>query len=305
MTNQDEYKSTVGLKDVHIAEVTVDTLATYTADAPSVLAPAISASQAAAQNSKVQYADDQPFEVMTQEGETKIDLEVTNVPLQIVAAITGKVYDATTGRLYDNAGVPPYFALSFRSEKSNGSYVYYQFLKGRFSITGEDKKTKTDSPDPQSVKVTYTAIKTVHQFALPGSITDSVKRVVGDEDATDFDGDTWFDAVQTPDTDSVSAVSVISDPIDNAASIAVTKTITLTFNNAIRDNSIAGVVLVRVDTGLPIECVRSLDVTKKILSLDPTGSLTANKEHFTIVSGVTDIYGQILADVVYSFTTLA
>lgn len=303
-TNQDEFKSTIGLKDVHYAEVTTDTLALFAADAPADLAPAISASAAAAVNNKIQYADDMPFEALTSEGETKVDLELTNLPLAIKAAISGKVYDPTTGRMYDNAGPAPYFALSFRSIKSNGKYVYVQFLKGRFSISGEDKKTKTDTPDPQSVKVTYTAIKTIHQFDL-GDINDGVKAVTGDEDADNFSGTTWFDAVQTPDLASVSAVTCTPDPADAAANVLVTKTPTLTFNNAIREDSIVGVSLTRVDTGAAIAITRSLDPTGKILSLAHTASLTANKQYFITVAGVTDIYGQVLADVVYDFTTAA
>jgi phi13 family phage major tail protein len=192
-----EFKSAVGLKDLYIAEVTEDSLDAYTADTPDYFAPAVTATQEASVNSKTQYADDQPFDAMSAEGETKVTLEVTNIPLETLAKINGRVFDAPSGTLYDNGGTPPYFALSFRSLKSNGSYRYYQYLKGRFQMPSEDKASQTDSPDPKTIKITFTAIKTVHQFDL-GDINDGVKRMIGDEDATGFSASTWFDNVQTP-----------------------------------------------------------------------------------------------------------
>jgi phi13 family phage major tail protein len=192
-----EYNSAVGLKDLYIAEVTEDSADAYTPGTPEYFAPAVTASQEAAVNSKTQYADDQPFDAMTAEGETKVTLEVTNIPLSVQAAINGVVFDSSTKQMWDNGGTPPYYALGFRSEKSNGKYRYYWFLKGRFIKPSEDKASKTDSPDPKTIKIVFTAIKTVHQFDL-GVINDGVKRVIGDEDVTGFDPDTWFDDVVTP-----------------------------------------------------------------------------------------------------------
>ena len=92
---------------------------------------------------------------------------------------------------------PPYFALSFRSLKSNGSYRYYQYLKGRFSAPTEETATKGDSPDPKTTQLTYTAIPTVYEFDL-GDINAAVKRVFGDEDTDNFSATGWFSQVQTP-----------------------------------------------------------------------------------------------------------
>ena len=147
-----EYKSKVGLDSLYIAEVLTDDSSTYSADTPEYLAPAAEASQEPTTNSETQYADDQPYEVMTSEGETKISLVITGAPLEMIAKLTGRVFDATTGRMYDNSGATaPYFALSFRSQKSNGKYRYYQFLRGRFDMPKEAAATKSDSPDPKTL----------------------------------------------------------------------------------------------------------------------------------------------------------
>lgn len=194
----DERKSVIGLRDLYIALVTLDDDTNYTAATPQYFAPAVNASQSPASNSKTQYADDGPYDVMASEGETKIDLEVTNIPLEMQAIVLGKVYNTASGQLWDNGGTPPDVALGFRTAKSNGSYVYYWFLKGKFSAPSQEAASKADSPDPKTAKIAYTAVKTTYQFDL-GSINDGVKRVVGDEDATNFTaGATWFDAVVEP-----------------------------------------------------------------------------------------------------------
>ncbi len=195
-----EYKSAVGLRDLYIAEVTEDSQDAYTPDTPAYFAPAVTATQEAAVNRKTQYADDQPFDAMSAEGETKVTLEVTNIPLATLASITGRVFDTSSKQLWDNGGVPPYYALGFRSMKSNGSFRYYWFLKGRFDMPSEDQASQTDSPDPKAIKIVFTAIKTVHQFDLGGSpaLEDGVKRIIGDEDVSGFSATTWFDDVVTP-----------------------------------------------------------------------------------------------------------
>ena len=145
-----EYKSAVGLRDIYYALVTQDDASAYAAGTPAYFAPAMTASQAPATNSKTVYADDGPFEVAVNEGETKIDFEVTNIPMEVLAAVLGKVFDAATGRVFDNGGTPPDVALSFRSLKSNGSYRYYQFLKGKFSAPIEEQASSTDSSGSQA-----------------------------------------------------------------------------------------------------------------------------------------------------------
>jgi len=198
MTNPGEYKSKIGLDMLYVAEVTADEANSYTADTPAYLAPAAEASQEPTTSFDIQYADDKAFDVMSAEGETKIGLTITNIDLATLAQITGRVFDAATGRFYDNGGVAPYMALSFRSLKSNGSYRYYQYLKGMFSMPKEDLATKGEKPEPKTLELTYTAIPTFCKFDL-GDVIDSVKRIIGDEDITAFDAAGWFDEVQTPD----------------------------------------------------------------------------------------------------------
>lgn len=198
--NPGENKSTIGLRSIYYALVQ-DGVDDYTAATPEQLAPAINASVSPSSNSKTQYAEDGPFDVMSSEGETKIELEVTAIPLSVQAVILGRYFDPSTGRIYNYGGTPPDVALSFKSIKSTGHYIYVQFLKGKFTSPNEEHATKTDSPEPKSTKITYTAVKTTYQWDLMGdqSLMDGVKSVIGDEDIDAFDGSNWFGEVQVPD----------------------------------------------------------------------------------------------------------
>jgi len=304
MTASGEYKSTLGLRDLYYALVTQDDANAYAAGTPVYVAPLITASHAPASNSQTQYADDGPYDVMTSEGETKIDLETTGIPVQILAALLGKTYDAATGRMFDFGATPPDVALSFRAIKSNGSYRYFQYLKGKFSAPSEEQSTKTDTPEPKTAKITFTAVKTTYQFDLIGdaSLMDGVKRVVGDEDASGFSGMTWFSSVQVPVAGSPASFTCTPSPADAATGVAVSVSPTLTFSNPLAGNAENGIIITSV-AGAPVDLARTINAARTIVTLNPNSNLSATTQYLIIVPGVTSIYGQALADTVYDFTT--
>jgi len=295
-------KSFIGVDKIYFALVTEDTASAYTAGAPAVFAPAMNIAQAPKSNSKVQYADNQPFDSMSSEGETELDIEVTGVQLDTLAAVLGRVYNTAVGRMFDNGGTPPDVALGFRAKMRGGFYRYYWFLKGVFSSPPEEVASDTDTPDPKSIKLKFTAVRTIRQFALDGSITDSVKRLIGDTSDTTFVATTWFDAVQTPTIGSVAALNCTPVPADGATSQAVSISPTLTFNNALR-TGVTGIQLVNGVTGAIVPSVITIDATNKIITIDPNSNLTAANKHVITVSGSTDIYGQVFALTAYDFTT--
>jgi phi13 family phage major tail protein len=296
-----EYKSAVGLRDLYYALVTQDDANGYVVGTPKVLAPAVTASLAPTVNTKTQYADDQAYDVMTSEGETKIDLEVTELPTITLAEITGAVYTPTNHRMFDNGGVPPFVALGFRSKKSNGSYRYYWFLKGRFSKPGEERATDSDTPDPKVAKLTFTAIKTVYQFTMNTTV-DGVKRVMGDTDDAGFSSTGWFTSVQTPSYGAVPAFTLTPVPADNATGIGVSATITLTFTNQLVTGTNGIVLMKQSDRSLP-NWTYAIDSTLKIVTITAGTALSAASIYYISLADVTDIYGQKLTDVVLKFTT--
>lgn len=295
-------KSFVGVDSIYYALVTQDDADAYAAGAPAAFAPAMNVAQAPKTNSKVQYADNQPFDAMNSKGETEMDLEITGLPLDIQAAILGDTYDAATGRYFEGGGEAPYVALGFRAKKRGGDYRYYWFQKGAFQPPSEEQATETDTPDPKSTKLKFIAIRTTHVFAFTGSLDDSVKRVVGETSDASFSATTWFDAVQVPSVGAPSAVTMTPSPADAATGVAVNANITLTFNNALRSGAENAIILTTA-AGVPKACARTIDSARKVVTLNPSTDMAGATDYLVIVSGVVDIYGQALADAVVNFTT--
>lgn len=302
--NTTEYRTSIGLDSVYVAQILQDDSDAYLADTPIYLAPAAELSGAPTINEETLYYDDQPYESLLAEGKTERKLTLSALPAEVEALLTGEVLNAASGRLYDSAAPAsaPYFALGYRAQKSNGHYRYVWFLKGRFQKPANEHTTLGESATPKPIELTYNAIKTVYKFDQ-GSRTDGVKRIMGDEDTTNFSAANWFTAVQTPGSSSPSALTCTPVPADGATNVVVTADLTFTFNNRIRSGS-TGVVLTKND-GTIVAGAYSWNAGYTVLTFNPTSSLSAGADYLITLSGVTDIYGQTLANTVYNFTTAA
>jgi len=302
---QDEYKSVVGLDQVHVSLVTQDDATAYVAGTPEYFAPSIEATAEPESALETQYADNQAFDVSSSEGVTKITLTTTAIPMEMLAKYLGKVFDTVSGRMFDQGGnaTPPDATLSFRSMKSNGKYKYFQYLKGKFSVPSDEAATKETKATPKPSKIVFTAINTVFEFDL-GDINKSVKRIVGDEDTTNFSGTGFFTQVQVPSITTPDAVALSSSvPANAATGISKTTAFTLTFNNAMAADVINSVSLLDATPAL-VTVTATLDATKKILTVTHT-ALAGTTAHTLVISGATDIYGQVLANTIVKFTTAA
>lgn len=302
--NNGEYKSTVGVEDLYYALVTQDDSGAYVAGTPKKFAPATEISGEPTSSLETQYADNQPYDVAASEGETKLTVGVTNVPIPVIDEILGKVFDEATGREFDAGGgaTPPNVAFGFRSLKSNGKYRYVWFLKGKFSPPKDEASTKTDKAEPKPQSLNFTAIKTTRKFTLSESVSDGLKRVRGDEDSTNFDPTGWFSQVQVPGVTTPSALALSSStPANNATGVSRSANLTLTFNNTLDSDAVNRIALLDANNAAVAATV-TIDATRKIVTIDPTpASLAATAVH-TIVAPVIDIFGQTLTAVI-KFTT--
>ncbi len=291
-------KSYVGADKVYYAVVTQDDVSAYVADTPAYLAPVMNITHAPKVNSKTQYADNQPFDAFTAEGETEMEIELTGMSLQTLAILTGKVYDAATGRMFDNGGTPPYVAIGFRAKRSGGGYRYYWYLKCTPLAPAEEAASATDTPDPKSSKMKFTAIRTTFQWDL-GDINDSSKRVVGDDEDSNFSATTWYDDVQVPVAGATPSLTCTPSPADGATGVAVGVSPTLTFSNALRTGTYG--VLITKDDGTLVASAYTIDAAKKVITINPDSNLSASSNYIVSVA-VRDTYNQTLR-AVYNFTT--
>ncbi len=306
MTQASEYKSVVGVDSVYYAPITQDDANGYVAGAPVSLAPMMDLKATPSTASETQYADNGPFDSISAEGDTALEATVPNLPESVLAALSGAVYDAVNGRIFDDAdpSLAPYFALGYRFKKSNGSYRYRWYLKCRLEKPAEEGQSQSNAVNVKAQSLKITAMKTIYKFDLLGDASrmQGVKRVHGDADDLAFSATNWFASVQVPSAGSPAAFSLSSVPADAATSVAVTADVVLTFSNALRGGAEDAIILTSA-AGVPVVCARTINSTRKVVTLNPSASLSASTEYLVIVPGVVDVHGQSLANTVINFTT--
>ena len=110
------------------------------------------------------YADDGVFETYFVEGDRDLQVSFSGLSNEVVGTLTGTDYQS--GLLVDKKDdSPPYAAIGFRTQKSNGSYRYVWLYKGRFAKADIDGYTKSAVLSPQPDVYTFKAINRVHDGA--------------------------------------------------------------------------------------------------------------------------------------------
>ena len=186
--------STVGLKNMVIAPLTVDTEETLTYGDLQLVAGAIEAS-ITPQNADpdVQYADDAEFDVLYPDPELSFKTKMADLPLIIQEMIFANKIDSNGVLIRSSTDKPPYFAVGFKSEKSNGKYRYVWLYKVRAKPVTETYQTKEgDTVTRQTGSVEFTAIKRTH---------DGRYQAVADEGENSFTAEkaaTFLDTVYEP-----------------------------------------------------------------------------------------------------------
>jgi len=186
--------STVGLKNLVLAPLTVDTETTVTYGALQAVAGSIEASITPENaDPDVQYADDIEFDTLYADPELSFKTKMADIPLTIQERIFGNKID-NNGVLIRTAGdTPPYFAVGFMSEKSNHKFRYVWLYKVRAKPVTESYQTKEGSSvTRQTGEIEWTAIKRTH---------DGQYQAVADEDEGGFTpakAATFLQSVYTP-----------------------------------------------------------------------------------------------------------
>ena len=186
--------STIGLQGVVIAPLTVDTEETLTYGDLQKVAGAIEATITPGNaDADVQYADDQEFSVLYPDPEVALKTKMADIPLAIQEMIFGNNIDDNGVLIRTSTDKPPYFAVGFKSEKSNGKFRFVWLYKVRAKPLTENYATKEGTTiNRQTGEVEWTAIKRTH---------DSRYQAVADEGENGFTaamGETFLTSVYTP-----------------------------------------------------------------------------------------------------------
>ena len=123
--------STVGLKNVVIAPLVEDTEETLTYGELQLMAGAIEASITPENaDPDVQYFDDAEGDVLYADPELSFKTKMADIPLLIQEMIFGNKIDDNGVLIRTSTDKPPYFAVGFKSEKSNHKYRFVWLYKG-------------------------------------------------------------------------------------------------------------------------------------------------------------------------------
>ena len=186
--------STVGLKNVVIAPLTEDTEATISYGTLQAVAGAIEASVTPeSADPDVQYADDQEFSVLYPDPELSFKTKMADIPLAVQEMVFGNTIDDNGVLIRAANDSPPYFAVGFKSEKSNGKYRFVWLYKVRAKPVTETYATKEGGTiTRQTGEVEWTAIKRTH---------DGLYQAIADEGENGFTalmGTTFLETVYDP-----------------------------------------------------------------------------------------------------------
>ena len=186
--------STIGLKNVVIAPLVTDTEAEHIYGDLQLMSGAIEGSITPDNaDPDIQYADDIEFDVLYPDPELSFKTKMADIPLAIQEMIFGNKIDDNGVLIRNASDKPPYYAVGFKSEKSDGAYRYVWLYKVRAKPVTENYQTKEGTTiTRQTGEIEWTAIKRTH---------DGQYQAVADEGQNGFTpekGATFLQSVYEP-----------------------------------------------------------------------------------------------------------
>lgn len=194
-----EYRGVEGLV---AAEVTVDDNETgeghgYVTGNIFAIAGVAEISKTTDSSNEAHYYDNIPAVVVSNTSSDEITISASAIPLDVLAEITGQYYDEATGSLVEGPRSVKYFAIGYKTKKTNGDEVYVWRYKGTFNIPDQTNATENDSTDANGQEIVYTGISTTHKFTKTGKGAKAMNVDLGKDLA---DVSAFFDSVVTPDS---------------------------------------------------------------------------------------------------------
>ena len=198
--NLDEIVEYRGVTDLVIAEVLTDNNKEgegYTTGEVIELAGVGEISKTTSNSSESKYYNNMAAIVINSTGADEIKCSVSVIPQDKLALITGQDYDEETGTLIEGERKVKYFALGYKTKKTNGDEIYVWRHKGTFNIPDNTHATENDGTDSNGQEVTFTGINTTHKFTKTNGGAKAINVDLGKDLA---DVSTFFDTVTTIDT---------------------------------------------------------------------------------------------------------
>lgn len=210
-----EYRGVEGLVAARV--LTDDDANGYTTGDVFAIAGVAEISKTTDSSNEAHYYDNIPAVIVSNTAADEITINASAIPLDVLAEITGQNYDPTTGSFIEGPRDFHYFALGYKTQKTNGDEVYVWRLKGTFNIPDQTNATQDDGTDANGQEIVYTGISTTHKFTKTNKGAKAINVDVAKDlaDVTNF-----FDTVTTPD--SLTAKTHYTLTVNQAANTTLT-----------------------------------------------------------------------------------
>lgn len=192
-----EYRGVEGLVAAEVLKDDNETDGGYVTDTPFPVAGVAEISRTTDSSSEAHYYDNIPAIVVSNVAADAVTISASAVPLDVLAKITGQTYDAATGALVEETRSVKYFAIGYKTKKTNGDEMYVWRYKGTFAVPDQTNTTENDTTDANGQELIYTGVSTSHKFTKTGK---GAKALVVDVAKELADVSAFFDTVTTPDT---------------------------------------------------------------------------------------------------------
>ncbi len=189
--------ATLGLDSLYYATVTEAADGTETYGTPQKLAKAISAELSVEIAEAILYADDAAAESIKSFKNGKLTLGIDDIGIDKAQHLTGASVDDNGVLVSTSEDMPPYVAVGFRAQKSNGKYRYFWLYKVQFGVPSVSLQTKGDSISFQTPSIEGTIMRRNKPL---GNDKHPWKSEVteGDSGVSDSTITNWFQSVYEP-----------------------------------------------------------------------------------------------------------
>lgn len=186
-----------GVENLVAAEVIKDDADAFECGTPFDIAGVAELSRTTENSSETKYYDNMAALVIDSVGADTVTCSVSGLDFDVLAKITGQHYDEDLGMFVEGDRDAKYFALGYKTKKTNGDEVFVWRFKGKFSLPDSSHSTQTAGTESNGQEITYTGISTTHKFTKTGKAAKAINVDLGKEKA---DVSTFFDEVTTIDT---------------------------------------------------------------------------------------------------------
>lgn len=189
-----EYRGIEGLVGAILKEDTEESL-TY--ETPFYIAGTSELTRETETASEAHYYDNRPAVVIDATGADTVNVNVSAVPMNVIAKLTGQKHNEEKGLLIEGGAVAPYMAIGYITEDTDGKRVFVWRHKGKFSRPSETHATKNSGTDANGQELTFTGIAT--NYRSPANNNEPLTATVCLAEKCGMTQEEFFAKVQTAD----------------------------------------------------------------------------------------------------------